>query len=242
MGYGLVGTNVMNGSACILWHGHKVQFDTSGGLILNDETLLIADLHLGKGDSLSREGKGLYPGFDSLDGLQLLENLVASYPALKRVIFLGDSFHRPGSAMNLDEESSRILYHLNSKLPMTFVLGNHDPFLPYDIAARQTRRMLLDNILLGHEPIESPWPMICGHLHPVVKIRVKGRSFRRRSFFVSEQHLICPAMGRFSGGINVTDNVFKPFRRGEISAWLLSEKSVVKVPHNKWIEDRPRRL
>lgn len=62
---------------------------------------------------------------------------------------------------------------------------------------------------------------IVGHLHPVARISVRGRSMRRRCFAGTEQRLILPAFGSFTGGLNVRDLTFAKLLGADFLAHML---------------------
>ncbi len=224
-----------------LWHGFSIFFHHGGGLVLDGQTLLVADLHLGKGEALTREGHGMLPPYDSLSGLQALGNMVSDIDGLKRVILLGDSFHRPGSIHRLDPQALDLLAELQSKLHLHFVLGNHDHQVMHPMIRHQSRSLMLGNLLLCHEPPEGQQLFVCGHLHPMVRVRAKGRAFRRRAFLVSKTGIFCPAIGSYAGGLNILDPAFDPWRDDKAKAVMTGPDKTIVINRDHWIEDGQRR-
>jgi len=49
---------------------------------------------------------------------------------------------------------------------------------------------------------------ICGHLHPVARVRNRGRAVSRRCFAADATRMVMPAFGAFAGGLNVRDAAF----------------------------------
>ena len=225
----------------INWHGLSLYFHHGGGLVVDGETLLVADLHLGKGEALTREGHGMLPPYDSLSVLQALTKMTSDIPGLKRVIFLGDSFHRPGSIGRLDQKSLNMLGQLQSNLHLHFVLGNHDHHMDHPLIKHQSLTMMLGNILLCHEPPEQGQLFVCGHLHPVVRVRVKGRAFRRRAFLLTDSGIFCPALGSYAGGLNIVDIAFAPWRQGATKAIMTGPDKTIMLESKHWIPDGQRR-
>jgi uncharacterized protein len=64
--------------------------------------------------------------------------------------------------------------------------------------------------VLRHEPLMGATGEIAGHLHPVGKVAMRGRSVRRRCFVVDGNRCVMPAFGALAGGLNACDAAFKP--------------------------------
>src|SRR5215212_8972684 len=112
---------VLGGVACAL--------DLSGALYMLDEaTLVVADLHLEKGSSLARRGL-LLPPYDTRTTLLGLAGVVSRYNP-RRVIALGDSFHDVGGPDRLDGGDADALGALQAGREWVWIAGNHDPSLP----------------------------------------------------------------------------------------------------------------
>jgi metallophosphoesterase superfamily enzyme len=49
---------------------------------------------------------------------------------------------------------------------------------------------------------------IAGHLHPVARVAQRGRSVSRRCFAADGNRIVLPALGAYTGGLNVRDRAF----------------------------------
>lgn len=210
----------------------------SGALFHPERSLLmVADLHLEKGSAFARSGQFL-PPYDSQMTLTQLEADIACHQP-QTVICLGDSFHDVDGPNRLDEAVKDRLQALTSRLSWLWITGNHDPHLPESLGGAITLSHFLacaeGKIHLCHEPNEpdetnepreqreqrepreqreeegATYAEICGHLHPVATLAVRGRALRRKCFLVSEKQIIMPAYGAYTGGLNISDPAFAPF-------------------------------
>lgn len=161
----------------------------SGALWWPDQGALIAaDLHLGKSSRLARRGGPLLPPFETRDTLaRLADEITALSPA--QVILLGDSYDDDLARDEINPADRATLAALTAGRPFHWIGGNHDPASPE--AARH-----LAGIALRHQA--GVGPDISGHYHP--KLTVAGR--RRPAFLIGAAHLILPAFGTYTGGMD----------------------------------------
>jgi DNA ligase-associated metallophosphoesterase len=182
--------------------GHRVNLLYQKAILERDtNTLIIADLHLGKIEHFRSAGIGMPAKAGKHSFLTLIELIRQISP--DRVIFLGDLFH---SVKNISFESfSRFL---GDFLHVHFILvsGNHDILSEADY--RSLRMEVLEEYIIGnlwftHEPSqhkENHLFNIAGHLHPGVRLEGKARqSLRLPCFYLTERSLVLPAFGYFTG-------------------------------------------
>lgn len=163
------------------------------------DMLLIADLHFGKVEHFRKNGIGIPNGSSEKD-FATLKALVLKVNA-KNVVFLGDLFHSDFNNawygfQNLLKELKQFVFHL--------VIGNHDIM---DINSYKSlvlsHQMEVGNLILTHEPLDvivKEKYNLCGHIHPGVKLRGKGRQNLRLPCFYFGKHMgILPAFGSFTG-------------------------------------------
>lgn len=167
-------------------------------------SLLIADLHLGKGDSLRAAGIPVPTGGSAYD-LARLDALIGRLGA-EQLWILGDLLHgaRTGGSWR---EHWRAFRRRHEGLDIRLVAGNHDGAVPdagLDIACHDGA-IACGPFRLTHRPAppepaqrkqEPPW--ICGHLHPVV--RLPGLPGRFPAFVVTPGQIVLPAFSAFTGG------------------------------------------
>jgi DNA ligase-associated metallophosphoesterase len=185
------------GAACLA--------DASGALVLpGDHTLVVADLHLGKGAAVARRGP-LLPPYDTHATLMRLAGVIARIRP-RRVISLGDAFHDEAAPALLDARALAMLRGLQRGRDWIWIAGNHDPRPPAGCGGEAAAALDIGRLVLRHEPHAGPsHGEIAGHLHPVARIRGGGPGARRRCFAFDGNRLILPAFGAYAGGLNVLD-------------------------------------
>lgn len=180
-------------------------------------TLIIADLHLGKANTLAAGLGGVVPeavlrGVVREDLDRLARALERS--GAQRVVIVGDLLHAPiGATPELIDEVGA--WRATHTQPWVVVRGNHDAKI--NRVAEAWRLTLAGEALdeapfrFVHIPPPSPavpFYLICGHEHPAVTIgrtghqraRGHGALVKLPAFVVSPQRLILPAMSRFTAG------------------------------------------
>jgi uncharacterized protein len=160
--------------------------------------LLIADLHLGKGDTFRAAGIPVPSGGTASD-LARLQALLASTAATSLWV-LGDFLHaRRFAAVDAAWHAFR---DAHATLDITVVRGNHDRALD----PGRARVQVLDEgarespFVFRHHPTEPAHPrdhVLCGHLHPVLRLPGEGR---HPMFWLQPQVTVLPAFSRFTGG------------------------------------------
>ena len=179
------------------------------------DALLLADLHLGKGEHFRRNGIAV-PGGVQVDNFSRLQELLETYdPA--RVLFLGDLFH---SELNDTVETFAVFLSTHPGVTFELVLGNHDilPAALYDNSQLVIHRppYVLPPYVLTHYPLEQPHPEgfnLYGHLHPGAALYGSGKEVIKLPCFHFEPwRAALPAFGAFTGLAIVrpgeTDRVF----------------------------------
>lgn len=166
------------------------------------QALFIADPHFGKAAHFRKAGVPISEHLHD-DDLQKISQLIHLYKP-SDIYFLGDLFH---SDLN---ESWWVLEEFIDVFPKVnfhLVKGNHD-ILPKSCYSSgnwiiHEEPLEIENFLLSHEPLpEVPEGKInlCGHIHPGISLRGKGRQkVTLPCFFFSQQRMLLPAFGRFTG-------------------------------------------
>ena len=189
------------GLACLL--------DPSGAMYFPAErVLVVADLHLEKGSSYARRGSFL-PPYDTRATIAGLAEVIARYePA--RVVALGDSFHDRQGPGRLGDAERAALADVVTGRDWVWVTGNHDPELPPEIGGGVVSEVMLGPLLLRHHPAPGGCRELAGHLHPVAKVVLYGRSVRSKAFLTDGERCVLPAFGSYAGGLNACDAAFAP--------------------------------
>ncbi|MEM1151092.1 MAG: ligase-associated DNA damage response endonuclease PdeM [Pseudomonadota bacterium] len=206
-----------------------------GALWWPDERMLVvSDLHLEKGSSYAARGQML-PPYDTETTLSQVEALCAALNPIT-VISLGDSFHDRGAEVRLTQETTARLQSLTSALDWVWIEGNHDPDPPKHLGGRAAKSLRIGPLTFRHEP-EGDRGEVAGHLHPAAKVRGRGRSVRRRCFVTDGERLIMPALGAFTGGLNVKDPAFATLFPAGLMAFALGNGRVFALTEKQLIAD-----
>ncbi len=191
------------------------------------ETLIVSDLHFEKGSAFAMRG-ALLPPYDTRTTLLRLERLMRRYRP-KRVISLGDAFHDGEAEARLGEDDAAMLAAMTEAAEWLWILGNHDPAPPARFRGVSETEAAIGALIFRHEPRETVAPgEICGHLHPCARVVTEGRVLRRRCFAGDGTRLVMPAMGAFTGGLNILDEAFAAILPAPV-AWVMGEGGVYPV-------------
>ncbi len=162
------------------------------------DLLLIADVHLGKVSHFRKYGSAV-PQQAILANFKQLDKAVNAFkPSV--ICFLGDLFHSYlNGEWKLFEDWVR-----SRPEKILLVAGNHDilsPGLYQTLNIAIHPEIVLGRFLLTHHPEEREgFFNFSGHIHPGIKLSGKGRQILKLScFFKSENQLILPAFGTFTG-------------------------------------------
>lgn len=181
------------------------------------DTIIIADLHLGKTSHFRKAGIPIPNAAKAADQMALMHLLRQAKP--DRLIVLGDLFH---SASNSECEDLSMITSQFPEVEFELVLGNHDILEPAAYRSMDfstCERMELGALLLTHEPLEQvPEGQLNlhGHLHPGIRLVGKGRqSTMVPCYFHSAQRMCLPAFGALTGLMRMkpkaSDQVFGVF-------------------------------
>ena len=185
--------------------GERLMLDPAGALFWPAQRLLaVADLHLEKGSAAAVRGN-LLPPWDTRATLDRLAALLRRYrPAT--VVALGDSFHdSAGSGRLLPADHTRLTAMANFSA-FIWVLGNHDPAPPDGIPGTPAAELRAGPLLFRHQATPGPAPgEICGHHHPKAHIPTRGTVVTRPCFVTDGSRLMLPALGAYTGGLDVRD-------------------------------------
>lgn len=183
--------------------GETISARASGALHWVDQaTLCISDLHLGRTERIAREGGHIIPPYENADTLQRLESEIrALNPAT--VICLGDSFDDLAASKSLTDSENEWIIRLQAGREWIWVEGNHDP-APLDLGSTHRKALTLGSITFRHIAEQSTIGEISGHYHPKFTLAARGRGITRPCFLFDQNRLIMPAFGTYTGGMKVT--------------------------------------
>ena len=212
--------------------------DPAGGIYWPDEKLLVvADLHLEKGSAFAARGV-LLPPYDTASTLARLARLIERY-APHAVIALGDSFHDCGGPARMADISRVALKAQQRGRDWLWIAGNHDPDPADDIGGRFAAALALGPLTFRHEPSPDPCDgEIAGHLHPRARVARRGRAVSRRCFASDGRRLVMPAIGAYTGGLNVRDRaIVALFGALAFTAHMLGERRIYAVAAARCLAD-----
>ncbi|RZJ31767.1 MAG: ligase-associated DNA damage response endonuclease PdeM [Flavobacterium sp.] len=179
--------------------GHDFVFHPSGAIYWTTrEILLIADVHLGKVTHFRKAGMAVPPE-SALENFHRFD-LVEQFFNPKIIVFLGDLFH---SELNSEWDNFK-KWVSGNPAKIILIAGNHDIIKPekYEkIGVHVFDEMTLGDFLFTHHPKERERVFnFCGHIHPAVRLRGKGKQWLTLPCFFHKPHqLILPAFGHFTG-------------------------------------------
>jgi uncharacterized protein len=214
----------------ITFAGLTVTLDQSGAAWLSTRsTLIVSDLHLEKGSNAAARGS-LIPAFDSHDTLTRLRCVIEAYrPA--RVVCLGDSFHDTRAGERMAEADRQALTSLCALAEeWIWIGGNHDQEAPEFCGGERRIDLRIDGVTLRHEPnAVREMPEIAGHFHPKASIPAGGHRLPGRCFCVSDDLLIMPAFGAYTGGLRSSAQELPSLHRAEPKIFMLHASKIWRV-------------
>jgi len=221
--------------------GEPLLLDGRGAVYLPARaTLVVADLHLEKGQAAAAAGHFL-PPYDTRATLARLVELLNAYRP-ERVLSLGDGFHRRHGWERLEAEDRSQLEAIAGVCTWTWLAGNHDPEAPCGHGQGHGEPLALGGLTLRHLPAANPAPgEIAGHLHPRAAVRVRGRRVARPCFVSDGARLLMPAFGAFTGGLDVWDPAIAGLFAHPFAVWLCGRDGRVRRLPAMRLEGAPRR-
>lgn len=172
-------------------------------------TLIIADVHAGKGTAFRDAGLPIPVGSTQKD-LKRIDRLLEATNA-ERLVILGDFLHAKGSRQTETMEMLKRWRDTNHRISVMLIRGNHDRSagrVPGEWNIEEVEEPFDEGcgILFAHAPRDcNQTPMLCGHVHPVVSVRDFDRSTVRVPCFWFDGRGcgVLPAFGSLTGGYNV---------------------------------------
>jgi uncharacterized protein len=186
--------------------GERLMLDPDGALFWPARKLLaVADLHLEKGSAAAARGS-LLPPWDTRATLDRLAALLRRWRP-ETVVALGDSFHDAGGSGRLDPRDLGRLRLMAAAHRFVWVLGNHDPAPPERLAGEAVAHWQSGPLRFRHQalPDAAAAGELCGHHHPKAQVQARGAMVSRPCFVVDGRRLMLPALGAYTGGLDVRD-------------------------------------
>jgi len=199
--------------------------------LLKQQTLIIADLHLGFDESLRNQGVMLPLTNTKIE----LSNLKKILEALKKydvknIVFNGDIKHEFGAVLKYEDKSFKQLLDLSQDHNLYFIKGNHDKI----VEAYLSRVNKFDNVYLTDMLIIDDYIMIhgdstldkfvdkdkivvsgngsfdnktliIGHEHPVVSLEDSHRSEKYKALLISKEVIVLPSFHPAILGVEINE-------------------------------------
>lgn len=186
----------------IEWKGTALQLLASGAMLVpSEQMLVVADLHLGKAAHFRKNGIPL-PKPVNQNNLWKLSQVIADLQP-NSILFLGDLFH---SVLNAEWNEWIDFLDNYPNIQRLLVNGNHDILdekLYVESGFRIFESFGIQNLRFSHDIIENEDEntlLICGHVHPAVRLTSKWhKGMRLPCFYLHEGILLLPAFGEFTG-------------------------------------------
>lgn len=185
-------------------------------------TLLVSDLHMGKGGHFRKNGVAL-PVEVNMQNLWTLSGLLMDHKP-DRLLLLGDLFH---SRINKEWDQFVDMLDQFPAIEKVLVRGNHDVIPEYhfeDANIKLVEELREGPFIFSHEPLEE-WEgyNLCGHIHPAVVLRGGGRQrLRVPCFYFGENQGIMPSFGYFTGS-----HTIKPKKSDKV--YVSADGSVLRI-------------
>lgn len=177
----------------------------------NTDTLMVSDLHIGKGGHFRKNGVAM-PVEVNLENLWKLSGLLMDHKP-NRLLLLGDLFH---SSFNKEWSQFADMLANFPSLEIILVRGNHDVLPEHHFT--KAGIVVVDELeegpfIFSHEPLEK-WDgyNLCGHVHPAVRLKGGGRQqLRVPCFYFGEKQGMLPSFGYFTGS-----HVIRPKKKDQV--------------------------
>tara|TARA_B100000674_G_scaffold497684_1_gene532406 strand:- start:41 stop:691 length:651 start_codon:yes stop_codon:yes gene_type:complete len=190
------------------------------------ETLIVADLHLGKSISFAKN-KQFLPPYDTKETLEKLYKTLDEVKP-KKLIIVGDLIHDFDSILSLQKNDYKNLKGYIEKIKFIWVKGNHDNDTNIEGFEKYSNYKIY-NFMFSHQPVISPLYQICGHYHPKVNIIHRGKSIFKAAFVHNRKILILPSFGAYTGGLDARSKVLEKILGEEICSYPIGKNKVYKI-------------
>ena len=215
-------------AATVHMQGERLMLDPAGAVFWPGKRVLaVADLHLEKGSAAAAKGS-LLPPWDTRATLDVLAGLLRRYrPAV--VIALGDSFHDAKGAARLLPADAARLNAMAMSTDFVWVLGNHDP-VPQGLRGESVAEWGDGKLVFRHIAVAGGTGELSGHYHPKASVPVRGTVVTRPCFVTDGRRLMLPALGAYTGGLDVRDGAIRSLFPAGGRAFLLGKERLFSFP------------
>jgi uncharacterized protein len=188
--------------------------------------LIVADLHFEKASWYARSGQFL-PPFDSEATLTRLAALAERTDA-RELWCLGDNFHDAAGPERLNGAARAMLAALAARMRLVWITGNHDADAAF--AGESHAEIEVDGVILRHEAeVSETRPELSGHFHPKIRVMTAARNISRPCFVIGGNHLLLPAFGTLTGGLDAHDPALAQFHHPGARALVATERALLQL-------------
>lgn len=205
----------------VIFNNHFYLHKTGAIYWKEKNTLLLADIHLGKVGHFRKSGIPVPRKVESVfyDKISKLKNSLN----FSQIIFLGDLFH---SSLN-NEWFLFENWVKKSVLKIILIKGNHDiiPKLKFQQVGIKTYNDLkIEKFLFTHHPKKiNDHFVFSGHIHPGVRLAGKGKQIMKFPCFIyNKDQIILPSFGGFTG-------MHLPKIKNDDQVFVITNKEVIEV-------------
>jgi DNA ligase-associated metallophosphoesterase len=182
--------------------GERLLLDPLGAVVWPAAGLLaVADLHLEKGSACAARGQ-LVPPWDTRVTLDRLAILLRRWQP-RTVVALGDSFHDARGSLRMAAGDLARLRGFVEMAEFIWVLGNHDPAPPGGLGGRATDVWTAGPLVFRHQAQMGTTGELCGHHHPKASVATRAGTVTRPCFVADVRRLMLPALGAYTGGLDL---------------------------------------
>ncbi len=216
--------------------GARVVADPWGALWWPERSLLaVADLHFEKGSAIASRTGQMLPPYDTQATLKLFSEIVERYQP-KRIVCLGDNFHDVEGPSRLDAGARKSIQDLMRGRRFVWIEGNHDAAAALVLGGESSPELEMGPLIFRHEPrVGNAAGEICGHLHPVTTVTTRAKRLRRRCFVSDGTRCVMPALGAYTGGLDVFDPAFAPLFGNGFTTYVLGRDRVYPFHHARLV-------
>jgi len=182
--------------------GERLLLDPLGAVIWPAAGLLaVADLHLEKGSACAARGQ-LVPPWDTRVTLDRLATLMRRWQP-RTVVALGDSFHDARGSLRMGPGDAARLRGFAEAAEFIWVLGNHDPVPPGGLGGHAVDAWTAGPLVFRHQAQPGATGELCGHHHPKAGVVTRAGTVTRPCFVADARRLMLPALGAYTGGLDL---------------------------------------
>lgn len=207
--------------------------DAAGCLYYPEKRILIfSDLHLEKGSFLATLGNPL-PLYDTIDTLASIKYCIAKYEPAS-VVCLGDNLHDIYASRRMREaDENHLLSLCQSVSQWHWIIGNHDVHADTEklfTRFQYSTDLQFPEFILTHDLIETDKAQIIGHFHPKAAISIAGQTIRGKCFLATENLLMMPSFGTYTGGLDVSSEAIRTILKGKsYRCYLMKRNKIWKI-------------